>query len=82
MKIGIFQDIHANLPALKRSLQFFQEKGCDQIIHCGDLIAIGPYSAEVMLLARSVENLTCIMGNHDYWYGLWFAQSAARMDER
>jgi putative phosphoesterase len=69
MKVGIFQDIHANLPALSTSLQFFDEQDCDLIIHVGDLVAIGPYPREVMDLALNHEKMVFIMGNHDYWYG-------------
>ncbi|MEL6256450.1 MAG: metallophosphoesterase family protein [Bacteroidota bacterium] len=72
MKIGIFTDIHANLPALEKSLQFFESEGCDRIIHIGDMIGIGPYPKECLELALSHPKLECIMGNHDYWfvYGL------------
>ncbi len=68
MKIGIFTDIHANLPALKKALDFFNKENCDRIIHTGDLIAIGPYPKECMDLALRQKNLEFIMGNHDYWY--------------
>lgn len=69
MKIGIFQDVHANLPALQRALSYFHQMKCDKIVHVGDLIGIGPYPKEVMGLAMNSDNLTLIMGNHDYWYG-------------
>ncbi|MEM8890417.1 MAG: YfcE family phosphodiesterase [Bacteroidota bacterium] len=68
MKIGIFTDIHANLPALEKSLHFFEEEGCDRIIHIGDMIGIGPYPRECLELALSHPKLECIMGNHDYWF--------------
>jgi len=68
MRIGIFTDIHANLPALQKALDVFAKKHCDQIIHIGDLIGIGPYPKECMQLALSQKNSSFIMGNHDYWY--------------
>ncbi|MDW3650784.1 MAG: YfcE family phosphodiesterase [Bacteroidia bacterium] len=68
MKIGIFTDIHANLPALEKSLQFFEKEGCDQIIHIGDMIGIGPYPKECLELAFTYPNLECVMGNHDYYF--------------
>ena len=68
MKIGIFQDIHANLPAFKEAIEFFQDYACSKIIHVGDLIGIGPHPKEVMEHAFSVNNMDFIMGNHDHWY--------------
>lgn len=68
MKIGIFQDLHANLPALKKALAVFKENHCDKIVHVGDLIGIGPHPKEVFDLATQTKNLLHIMGNHDYWY--------------
>lgn len=69
MKIGIFTDLHANLPALKKALEFFQKENCDTIVHIGDLIGIGPYPKECMELVMQQTNMIFIMGNHDYWYG-------------
>lgn len=68
MLIGIFQDLHANLPALQKALEIFQQQQCSEIYHVGDLIGIGPYPREVMKLATSTPNMKFIMGNHDYWY--------------
>lgn len=68
MKIGIFTDIHANLPALEKSIQFFEEEGCDRIIHIGDMIGIGPYPKECLELSLSHSKLEYVMGNHDYWF--------------
>lgn len=72
MKIGVFTDIHGNLPALKKSIERFRELKCDQIIHIGDLIGIGPYPKECLELALSIKEMQFIMGNHDYWYGYGF----------
>lgn len=68
MKIGIFQDVHANLPALKKAIDVFEEHSCDKIYHVGDLIGIGPHPKEVVELAFSIPELEFIMGNHDYWF--------------
>lgn len=68
MKIGIFQDLHANLPALKKAIEFFSVNNCDRIIHVGDLIGIGPYPIECLELAFSCPKIEFIMGNHDYLY--------------
>jgi putative phosphoesterase len=68
MKIGIFQDVHANLPAFNKAIEVFRNHNCTRIYHVGDLIGIGPYPFEVMQSAINIKNLTLIMGNHDYWY--------------
>lgn len=68
MKIGIFQDIHANLPAFEKGVEFFKKHKCSLIFHVGDLIGIGPYPKETVELASSIREMKFIMGNHDYWY--------------
>lgn len=75
MKIGIFQDIHANLPAFRKAIEKFDEHNCSKIYHVGDLIGIGPYPKEVMELATSMEDIEFIMGNHDYWYAFGLPDS-------
>ena len=69
MKIGIFQDIHANLPAFKKGIEIFRENECSKIYHVGDLIGIGPHPKEVFTLANSLDEIEYIMGNHDHWFG-------------
>jgi predicted phosphodiesterase len=72
MKIGIFQDIHSNLPAFEKGVEFFTERKCSSIFHVGDLIGIGPYPKETVEMANSIKNMKFIMGNHDYWYAYLF----------
>ncbi|MCU0487001.1 MAG: metallophosphatase family protein [Anaerolineales bacterium] len=57
-------DSHANLPALTAVLEDIHRRGCERIYHAGDLIAIGPYPAEVVDLAMS-SGMRCVLGNHD-----------------
>ena len=57
MKIGIFQDVHANLPAFDKAVRFFREQECDVIYHVGDLIGIGPHPREVMEQAMAISNM-------------------------
>ena len=63
-KIGVISDIHGNIVALNAVLDMLDGEGCDEIIHTGDIVDIGPYSKECMdlLLSRKV---TCLLGNHD-----------------
>lgn len=64
-KIGVISDIHGNLQALKAILAYFDEIGCDEIIHTGDVVCIGPNSRECMDLLLSRNDVTLLMGNHD-----------------
>ncbi len=68
MKIAVFTDVHANLPALQAALGAIRAEGCDAIYHTGDAIAIGPYPSECMDLLLSIPNVCMIMGNHDAWF--------------
>lgn len=64
-KIGVITDIHGNLPALQAVLQLLDSEGCDEIIHTGDVVDIGPNSRECLELLLSRNDVTCLMGNHD-----------------
>lgn len=66
MRIAALADVHANLPALRAVLDDAARCGCDRIYHAGDLIAIGPYPAEVVDLARA-SGMQCVQGNHEEW---------------
>ena len=68
LKIGVFSDVHANLPALEAVLAFFEQEACDTLYHLGDAIAIGPHPAECIERLAQIPNLRCIVGNHDLWY--------------
>jgi putative phosphoesterase len=68
MRIGVITDVHANLPALQAVLDAFKSEGVDQIIHLGDVIAIGPFPKECLDLMLSTDAVVFVMGNHDDWY--------------
>ncbi len=64
-RIGVITDVHGNLEALKAALAMLDELDCDEILHLGDVVDIGPNSRECLdiLLARS--DVICLLGNHD-----------------
>ena len=64
-KIGVITDIHGNLPALKAVLKLLDSEGCEEIIHTGDVVNIGPNSRECLELLLSRKDVTCLLGNHD-----------------
>lgn len=65
MKIGIITDVHNNIIALNAILQLFQEKKCDEILCCGDIIGIGPFPEETVQRIKSLANIKCVLGNHE-----------------
>lgn len=68
MRIGVITDAHANLPALIAALAALDAAGCDEIIHLGDAIGIGPHPREVLELLLSRNDLTLLQGNHDQYF--------------
>lgn len=64
-KIGVISDIHGNLAALKAVLELLDSEGCEEIIHTGDIVDIGPHSRECLDLLFSRKDVTCLLGNHD-----------------
>ena len=67
MKIILFTDTHANLPALQAFLRRAAQEGYDLLVHLGDAVAIGPYPAECLELLLELERCLFLMGNHDAW---------------
>lgn len=62
--IGVISDIHGNLPALQAALDYLKQQRCEQIIHTGDVVDIGPNSKECLQLLVQ-NNVLCLLGNHD-----------------
>ena len=46
--IGVIADSHANLPATRAALDALEGMECDEVIHVGDAVGIGPHPAEVV----------------------------------
>jgi len=69
-RIGVISDIHGNLHALNAILQRFKELNCDEIIHTGDVVDIGPQSRECMDVLLARKDVTLLLGNHDRDFAL------------
>ena len=69
-KIGVISDSHGNITALKAILQLLDGEKCDEIIHCGDVVDIGPNSRECLELLLSRKDVTMLLGNHDRDFAL------------
>lgn len=65
MKIAVFADVHANLPALVATLEEIDSLCVDRLYHLGDIVGIGPFPSECLKLLLSIKNIKLIMGNHD-----------------
>ena len=68
MKIALFSDVHANLPAFEAVLGDMDSKKPDQIYCLGDLVSYALYPNEVIEIIRS-RQIPTIMGNHDEFIG-------------
>lgn len=62
MKIALFSDIHANLPALEKGYARASRMGSEKFISCGDMIGGGPFPMETIQFIRA-NGITCIRGN-------------------
>lgn len=63
MRILVISDIHANLTALDRVLE---DAGPVDAVWClGDIVGYGPDPNECVARISGLENLVCLVGNHD-----------------
>lgn len=69
MKIALFSDIHANLPALQAVLQDIDIQNPDFIFCLGDLVGYAPFANEVIQEIRK-RKIPTIAGNYDEGIGL------------
>ena len=79
MKIALFSDIHANLPALMAVLEDMEARSVDQIYCLGDLVSYAPFPNEVIAEIRK-RHIPCIAGNHDERIG--FDPEATDYDQK
>ncbi len=69
MRIALFSDIHANLPALQAVLHSIDAHRPDQVFCLGDLVGYAPWPNEVVAEIRR-RNIATIAGNYDEGVGL------------
>lgn len=69
MKIALFSDVHANLPALQAVLADIDNRNPDLIYCLGDLVGYAPYPNEVISEIRK-RKIPTIAGNYDEGIGL------------
>ena len=64
MRIALFSDVHANLPALDAVLADVETQGAAARYVLGDLVGYSPWPNEV-LERLQVEDIPAVMGNYD-----------------
>ncbi len=64
VRLAVFSDIHANLPAMEAVAEHIRTRGYDGVYCLGDM---GGYAAEPNEVQEAVMNMgcSCIMGNYD-----------------
>ena len=68
MKIALFSDIHANLPALEACFENIEKRQPDQIFCLGDLVGYNIWPNEVIRFIRQ-RGIPTIAGNYDFGIG-------------
>ncbi|MRI01697.1 YfcE family phosphodiesterase [Kriegella sp. EG-1] len=66
MKIALFSDIHANLPALNAFFKSVDRQDIDAIYCLGDLVGYNIWPNEIIEAIKK-RNIPTIAGNHDYY---------------
>lgn len=69
MRLALFSDIHANLPALQSVLASIDAHRPDHVFCLGDLVGYAPFPNEVVELIRR-RNIATIAGNYDEGVGV------------
>jgi predicted phosphodiesterase len=64
MRVAIYSDIHANLPALEAVLEDIAEQHPDAVYCLGDLVGYAPFPNEVTERIQR-DGTPTIMGNYD-----------------
>lgn len=69
MRIAVFSDVHANLPALLSVFEDIESVGADVTVCLGDLVGYAPFPNEVVEHIRNLR-IPTIMGNYDQGVGM------------
>jgi putative phosphoesterase len=64
MRLALFSDVHANLPALEAVLADFESSGVDARYAIGDLVGYAPWPNEVLERLQA-EGIESVLGNYD-----------------
>lgn len=67
MRVALFSDIHANLPALEACLAAAERLAVDRLAFLGDFVGYGPDPEAVIqrIVPLASQGAIAVMGNHD-----------------
>ena len=65
MRIGLFSDVHGNLPALEAVLKSLTKENCDVCFCGGDIVGYGADPCACIEVIQS-KSIASIAGNHDW----------------
>jgi putative phosphoesterase len=66
MKIIIISDIHGNLEAMNKALEYIDKlEGEKRVVCLGDIVGYGPNPVDCLEIVQSLTDKICL-GNHDY----------------
>ncbi len=66
MNVIIISDIHGNLEALNKALEYIDKlEGKKRVVCLGDVVGYGPNPVECLEIVQSLTDKICL-GNHDY----------------
>lgn len=68
MTVAVFSDIHGNIYALEKAIKLMEEYKVDKYLFLGDMAGYYYYQNESIELLNTLENITCIKGNHDEYF--------------
>ncbi|HGY08544.1 MAG TPA: metallophosphoesterase [Oceanithermus profundus] len=74
MRLGLFSDVHANLPALEATLGVLNDEGVDFMLCLGDVVGYGPHPREVVQLLKQ-RGIVCTLGAADANLAFPFART-------
>lgn len=64
MKVAVFSDVHANLPALEAVIEHAHHQGVQEFWDLGDSVGYSPFPNEVLDVFRR-EKVKSVLGNYD-----------------
>jgi predicted phosphodiesterase len=70
MKVAIFSDVQANLPAMEAAVEQILDRSPDMVVMAGDLVNRGPCSLDCLRLfdeLRHSHGWLPVNGNHETW---------------
>ena len=80
MKLGIIQDIHPNLPTLKKAVEIFRENNCPfELMHCNSTYPMPIDGANLRVIDTLRQEFSCDVGYSGHEAGIIISCAAAAL---